>query len=123
MEFTEENHSCFFLFKNNLIYSYKNKCDFFFEIHWHDLGFLGKILIFLGFLGKNNCQDLGKKSKKSKILAKNEKNPRSWQVIQDYSRLSKILARKPRRQALGCQRHSFDKKQLQSHVDPRFIPQ
>ena len=59
---------------------------FFFEIHWHDLGFLGKILIFLGFLGKNNCQDLGKKSKKSKILATNEKNPRSWQEIQDYLR-------------------------------------
>ena len=75
---------------------------FFFEIHWHDFGFLGKILIFLRFLGKINCQDLGKKSKKSKILAANEKNPRSWQEIQDYPRLSKILARKPRRQALGC---------------------
>jgi len=49
---------------------------FFFETHWHDLGFLGKILIFPGFLGKINCQDLGKKSK---ILATNEKNPRSWQ--------------------------------------------
>ena len=42
----------------------------FFEIQWHDLGFLGKILIFLGFLGKINCQDLGKKFK----------------IIQDYSR-------------------------------------
>ena len=66
---------------------------FFSDFRWHDLGFLGKILIFLGILGK--------KSKKSKILATNEKNPRSWQEIQDYPRLSKILARKPRRQALG----------------------
>ena len=74
---------------------------FFPELNWHDLGFLDKMLIFLGFLGKINCQDLGKKSKKSKILATHEKNLRSWQEIQDYPRLSKILARKPRRQALG----------------------
>ena len=64
---------------------------FFFEIHWHDLGFLDKILIFLEFLGKINCQYLGKKSKKSKILATNETNPRSWREIQDYPRLSKII--------------------------------
>ena len=75
--------------------------SFFSDFDWHDLGFLGKILLFLGFIGKNNCQDLGKKSKKSKILARNEKNPRSWQKIQNYPRLSKILARKPIRQALG----------------------
>ena len=61
---------------------------FFSEFQWHDLGFLGKVLIFLGFLGKINCQDLGKKSKNPKILATNEKN-------------SKILAGKPSRQALG----------------------
>ena len=75
---------------------------FFPEFNWHDLGFLGKnFLIFLGFLGKNNCQDLGKKSKKSKILATNEKNPRSWQEIQDYPRLSKMLARKPKTPSTG----------------------
>ena len=74
---------------------------FFFEIHWYDLELLGKVLIFLGFLGKINCQDLGKNSMKSKILATNEKNPRSWQEIQDYPRFFKILARKPRRHALG----------------------
>ena len=39
----------------------------------------------------------------SKILATNEKNPRFWQKIQDYPSLSKILVRKPRRQALGIQ--------------------
>ena len=48
-------------------------------------GFLAKILIFLGFLGKNNCKDLGKK----------------FEVIQNYPKLSKILIKKPRRQALG----------------------
>ena len=64
----------------------KTTVIFFSEFHWHVLGFLGKILIFLGFLGKINCQDLGKKSKKSKILATSEKNPRFWQEIQDYPR-------------------------------------
>ena len=53
---------------------------FFSDFEWHDLG-------FLGFLGR--------------ILERNEKNPRSWQEIQDYPRLSKILAKKPRRQAWG----------------------
>ena len=67
---------------------------FFSDFHWYDVG-------FLGFLGNINCQDLDKKSKKSMILATNEKNPRPRQEIQDYPRLSKILARKPRRQALG----------------------
>ena len=71
------------------------------EFYRHDLRFLGKILIFLGFLGKINCQDLGKKSGKPKILATSGKNLKSWQEIQYYLRLSKILARKPRRQALG----------------------
>ena len=33
------------------------------DFHWHDIGFLAKILIFHGLLGKINCQDLGKKSK------------------------------------------------------------
>ena len=75
----------------------KTTVIFFSDFDWHDLGFLGKILIFLGFLGKINCQDLGKKSKKSKILARNEKkiqdlgkkfkiiqdHPRSWQENQD----------------------------------------
>ena len=65
---------------------------FFSEFHWDDFGFLGKI----------NGQDFGKKSKKFKILATNEKNSRSWREIQDYPRLSKILAKKARRQALGC---------------------
>ena len=34
---------------------------FFSDFDWHDLGFLGKILIFLGFLGKINSQDLDNK--------------------------------------------------------------
>ena len=37
----------------------------------------------------------------AKILARNLSNPKSWQEIEDYPRLSKILARKQRRQALG----------------------
>ena len=74
---------------------------FFADFHWHDLGFFGNILISLGFLGEINCQDLGKKSKKINTLATNEKKARYWQEIQDYPRLSKILARKLRRQALG----------------------
>ena len=84
---------------------------FFSDFHWHDFGLLAKILIFLGFLGKINCQDLGKKSKKSKILARNEKNPRSWQEIQDHLRLSKMLARKPRRQTLGALKVKFNYEQ------------
>ena len=61
---------------------------FFSDFRWHDLGFLGKILIFLGILGKINCQDLGKKSKKSKILATNEKKSK---ILARNSRLSKII--------------------------------
>ena len=53
---------------------------FFSVFDGHDLGFLGKILIFLGNI---NCQDFGKKSN---ILARNEKNSRSWQEIQNYPR-------------------------------------
>ena len=73
----------------NLIYNYKTTVIFFSDFHWHDLGFLGKILIFLGFLGKIKCQDLSKKSKKSKILAINEKKSK---IFARNSRLSKILA-------------------------------
>ena len=43
---------------------------FFSDFHWHDLGVLGKIFIFLGFLGKIICQDLDNKCKKFKILAR-----------------------------------------------------
>ena len=59
------------------------------DFHWHDLGFLGKISISLEFLGKNYCQDLGQKSKKSKILATNEKIQdlhKKFKIIQDYPR-------------------------------------
>ena len=69
---------------------------FFSDFYWHNLGFLVKILIFLGFLCKINCQDGGKKSKKPMILATNEKiqdldkkfkiiqdDQRSWQENQD----------------------------------------
>ena len=80
MQETEsKNESQFHITRKILItYFIVIKIDviFFSESHWNDLGFLGKI----------NCQDLGKKSKKSKILATNEKNPRSWQEIQDYPR-------------------------------------
>ena len=72
---------------------------FFCEFHWHDLGFLAKILISLGFLGKINCQDHGKKSKKSKILGTNERNPRSWQQmkkIQDLGKKFKSIQVYPR---------------------------
>ena len=36
------------------------------------------------------------------------KNPRSWQEIQGYPRLSKLMTRKPRRQALGCDENIMD---------------
>ena len=52
---------------------------FFSEFHWHDLGFLGKILIFLDILARLIA----------KILAKNLKNLRSWQQmkkIQDHGK-------------------------------------
>ena len=62
----------------NLIFSHKNNVVFFSYFHWHDLGFFAEILNFLGFFGKINCQDLGKKSQKFKLLARN-------------SRLSKII--------------------------------
>ena len=69
------------------------------DFHWRDLQFLGKILILLGFLGKINCQDVGKKSKKSKILATNEKSPvrnsRSSKSIQD-------LGKKAKTPSTGC---------------------
>ena len=55
------------------------------------LDFLARSWIFLDFLAWLIA----------KILYNKWKNPRSWQEIQDYPRLSKILARKPRRQALG----------------------
>ena len=71
------------------------------DFHWDDLEFFAKILIFLGFLAKINCHYLAKKSKKSMILARSEKNPKSWQEIQSYPTLFKIIAREPGRQALG----------------------
>ena len=81
---------------------------FFSEFHWHDLGFLGKILIFLGFLGKINCQDLGKKYKKSKILATNEKK------IQDLGKKFKIIQDYPR---------SWQENQDAKHWDDRYVEQ
>ena len=65
----------------------KTTVIFFSDFHWHDLGFLGKIMIFLGFLGKINCQDLGKKSKKSKIWQQMKKS----KILARNSRLSKII--------------------------------
>ena len=41
---------------------------FFSDFQWHDLGIVAKILIFLGYHGKINCQDLDRKSEKSKTL-------------------------------------------------------
>ena len=91
---TLKNVYIYFIFiKKTVIFFSDSKC--------HDLGFLTKILIFLGFSDKTHCQDIDKKFKKSKILARNKKNPRSWEDIQDYPKFSKILARKLRRQALG----------------------
>ena len=61
----------------------------FYYFHWHDLGLLSKILSFLGLLGKINYQELGKKSKKSKILATNEKIRdvgKKFKIIQDFSK-------------------------------------
>ena len=53
-------------------------------------GFLARSSFFFGFLGKINCQDLGKKSKKSMILATNEKKiqelGKKFKIIQDYTR-------------------------------------
>ena len=79
----------------------KTTVVFFSDFDWYDLGLLGMILIFLGFLGKINCQDLGEKFK---II---HDYPRSWQKNQDYPRLSKVSARKPRRQALGSDSETF----------------
>ena len=92
----------------------KTTLIFFSAFQWHDFGFLAKILIFLGFLGKITCQDFVKNSKKSKILARNDKSPRLCQEIQNYPRLSKIFVRKPRRQALGMK--IIVAKPLHSHV-------
>ena len=90
MQETESKNESQFYITREIFKTYfiviKTTVIFFSEFHWHDLEFLGKVLIFLGFLGKINCQDLGKKSKKSKILATNEKNPRYWQENQDYPR-------------------------------------
>ena len=76
----------------------KTTVIFFSDFQWYDLGFFAKILIFLGFLGKINCQDLGEKSE---ILARNEKNPKSWQEVQDYPRLSKIMTKKTKMPSTG----------------------
>ena len=73
---------------------------FFSEFHWQDLGLLGKIMIFIGFLGNTNCQDVGKKPEKSKILATNEKiqdlilarNSRLGKIIQDLAKKTKMLS-------------------------------
>ena len=66
----------------------KTTVIFFSDFYWNDLGFLGKILIFLRFSGKINCPDFGKKSKKSKISATNEKKSK---ILVRNSRLSKII--------------------------------
>ena len=50
------------------------------------LKFLAKILIFLGFLGKINCQEFGKKIEKSNILARNS---RLSKIIQDLGKKTK----------------------------------
>ena len=92
MQETESKNESQFYITRKIIITYYNVIKttviFFSEFHWYDLGFVGKI----------NCQDLGKKSKKSKILATNEKKSK---ILARNSRLSKILAGKPRRQALG----------------------
>ena len=59
------------------LYLKKTIVIFFSDFDWHDFGFLGKILIFLGFLGKIDCQDFGKKFK---II---QDYPKSWQENQD----------------------------------------
>ena len=64
----------------------KTTVIFFSEFRWSDLGFLGKILIFLGFLGKINCRDFGKKYKESKILATNS---RLSKINQDLGKKTK----------------------------------
>ena len=99
MQETEsKNESQFYITRKKSITQFiviKTTVIFFSDFHWHDLGLLGKVLIFLGFLGKTNCQDLGKincqdlgkKPKKSKILATNEKS----KILARNSRLSKII--------------------------------
>ena len=64
-----KNESQFYITRKIFITQFiviKTTVILFYDFHWQDFG-------FLGFLGKITCQDLGKKSKKSKILAKNEK--------------------------------------------------
>ena len=67
----------------------KTAVIFFSDFHWHDLGYLAKILIFLDILAKMIA----------KILARNLRNQRSWhemkksKILARNSRLSKILAR------------------------------
>ena len=62
------------------------------------LDFLARSWFFLDFLARLIA----------KILARNLRNPRSWQqmkkskILARNSRIYKILGRKPRRQALGC---------------------
>ena len=61
------------------------------NFRWHDLGFLSNMLICLGSLGNINRQDVGKKTKKSKILVTKEKNQdlrKKLKNIQDYPRSS-----------------------------------
>ena len=97
MQETEsENESQFYITRKTLITQFlviKTTVIFFSEFHWHDLGFLGKILIFLEFLGKVNCQDLGKKFKKSKILARNS---RLSKIIRDLGKKFKVIQDYPR---------------------------
>ena len=49
---------------------------FFSDFHWHDLGFLAKILICLDFLARLII----------KIMARNLRNPRSLQELEKYPR-------------------------------------
>ena len=71
------------------------------DFQWHDLGFFAKILIFLDFLAREMATILVRNLGNPRSWQEMIKNPWSWQEIEDYPRLSKILARKPRRQALS----------------------
>ena len=53
---------------------------FFSNFQWHDLEFLAMILISLSFLGKINCQDVGKTPKKIQDLGK------KFKITQGYPR-------------------------------------
>ena len=65
------------------------------------LDFLARSWFFLDFLARIIAKILKRNLKSPRSWQQMKKNPRSWQKIQDYPRLFKILARKPRRQALG----------------------